>query len=93
MTADGIAVGTVDYMSPEQACGGEVDGRSDIYSLGCTIFTLITGLPVFPGESKVDRMLARVKGTPPKLSSFVEELPDGLEEVLNKMLARDPARR
>ena len=93
MTADGIAVGTVDYMSPEQACGREVDGRSDIYSLGCAMFHLITGQHVFTGESKVDRMLARVEGTPRLLSEFVKDLPRGLEAVMERMLARDPNER
>ena len=49
-TADGIAVGTVDYMSPEQACGREVDGRSDLYGLGCSMYHLMTGKLPFPGE-------------------------------------------
>ena len=50
-TADGIAVGTVDYMSPEQACGRDVDGRSDLFSLGCSMYHLITGRLPFPGDS------------------------------------------
>ena len=54
-TADGIAVGTVDYMSPEQALGREVDGRSDIFSLGCAMFHLMTGKLAFPGDSPIDR--------------------------------------
>ena len=49
-TADGIAVGTVDYMSPEQACGREVDGRSDLYGLGCSMYHLMTGKLPFPGQ-------------------------------------------
>ena len=48
-TADGIAVGTVDYMSPEQACGRDVDGRSDVYGLGCAMYHLMTGKLPFPG--------------------------------------------
>jgi serine/threonine-protein kinase len=93
MTADGIAVGTVDYMSPEQACGREVDGRSDIYSVGCAMFHLITGQHVFTGQSKVDRMLARVEGTPRQLAEFVGDLPRGLDAVLARMLAKEPADR
>jgi serine/threonine-protein kinase len=93
MTADGIAVGTVDYMSPEQACGREVDGRSDIYSLGCAMFHLMTGQHVFPGENKVDRMLARVEGTPRQVSEFVADLPRGLDAVMARMLAQEPTER
>ena len=49
-TADGIAVGTVDYMSPEQACGRDVDGRSDLFSLGCAMYHLMTGKLAVPGR-------------------------------------------
>ena len=93
MTADGIAVGTIDYMSPEQALGSEVDGRSDIYSLGCTIFHLITGQHVFIGETKVDRMLARVGSQPRQLTELVHDLPAGMGQVMNRFLARDPVNR
>src|SRR4029077_1554145 len=55
-TADGIAVGTVDYMSPEQACGREVDGRSDLYSLGCAMYHPITAQVPFPGRSAHARL-------------------------------------
>ncbi len=55
-TADGVAVGTVDYMSPEQACGRDVDGRSDLFSLGCAFYHLITGRQAFPGETPIERL-------------------------------------
>ena len=61
-TADGIAVGTIDYMSPEQACGKEVDGRSDVFSLGCTMYHLIAGKLPYPGESPIDRLGRRLGG-------------------------------
>ena len=55
-TADGIAVGTVDYMSPEQACGREVDGRSDLYGLGCSMYHMLTAKLPFPGNSPIERL-------------------------------------
>ena len=77
-TADGIAVGTVDYMSPEQALGREVDGRSDIFSLGCAMFHLMTGKLAFPGESPIDRLGRRISAKPVPITDHT---------------SRDPARR
>ncbi len=74
-TADGIAVGTVDYMSPEQACGKEVDGRSDLYSLGCAMYHLITGRHAFPGESPIERLGKRINGRPVPITDLRPDLP------------------
>ena len=63
-TADGVAVGTVDYMSPEQACGRPVDGRSDLFSLGCALYHLITGRQAFPGDSPIERLGHRDQQSP-----------------------------
>lgn len=91
-TADGIAVGTVDYMSPEQACGREVDGRSDLYSLGCTMYHVISGRHVFPGESPVERLGQRINGEPVPLGDLVD-LPPGMGEVMDRLLANRPRDR
>ncbi len=86
-TADGIAVGTIDYMSPEQACGREVDGRSDIYSLGCAMYHLISGRLPFPGEAPVERLGKRINGRPRPVEEVVADLPPGLSEVMSRLLA------
>jgi serine/threonine protein kinase len=92
-TADGIAVGTIDYMSPEQACGKDVDGRSDLYSLGCSMHHLITGQLPFPGDSPVERLGGRINGKPVPIDQLVENVPPGLVEVMGKLLANRPSER
>ena len=74
-TADGIAVGTVDYMSPEQALGREVDGRSDLFSLGCSMFHLMTGKLAYPGESPIDRLGRRIDARPTPITDLIPDLP------------------
>ncbi len=92
-TADGIAVGTVDYMSPEQACGREVDGRSDLYSLGCSMYHLISGKLPFPGDSPIERMGKRITGRHVPITEVRSDLPTGLVRVLDKLLAQKPQDR
>ena len=74
-TADGIAVGTVDYMSPEQACGREVDGRSDLYGLGCSMYHLMTGKLPFPGPSLIERLGKRISGRHVPITEHLPNLP------------------
>ena len=74
-TADGIAVGTVDYMSPEQACGREVDGRSDVYGLGCAMYHLMTGKLPFPGTSPIERLGKRISGRHVPITEHLPDLP------------------
>ncbi len=92
-TADGIAVGTIDYMSPEQACGREVDGRSDLYSLGCMMYHVISGQRAFPGESEVERLGKRIHGTPRPLVELVPSLPSAVSLVMDRLLANKPKDR
>lgn len=92
-TADGIAVGTVDYMSPEQALGRDVDGRSDIFSLGCAMFHLMTGKFAFPGDSPIDRLGRRISARPLSLTDFLPEVPPVAARVLDKMMALKPQDR
>jgi eukaryotic-like serine/threonine-protein kinase len=92
-TADGIAVGTVDYMSPEQACGREVDGRSDLYSLGCSMYHLISGKLPFPGESPIERMGKRISGRPVPIVEVKPDLSPALVKVLDRLLAHKPQDR
>jgi serine/threonine-protein kinase len=92
-TADGIAVGTVDYMSPEQALGREVDGRSDLYSLGCAMYHLMTGNLAFPGESPIDRLGKRIGGKPVPITEHIPELPPAAVRVIEKLMAYKPQDR
>ncbi len=92
-TADGIAVGTVDYMSPEQACGREVDGRSDVYGLGCAMYHLMTGKLPFPGTSPIERLGKRISGRHIPITEHLPDLPTHVVRVLDKMMAHKPHER
>lgn len=92
-TADGIAVGTVDYMSPEQALGREVDGRSDQFSLGCAMYHLMTGKLAFPGESPIDRLGRRINSSPRPINELVPDFPASAARVLDKLMAPKPKDR
>jgi serine/threonine-protein kinase len=92
-TADGIAVGTVDYMSPEQACGREVDGRSDVYGLGCAMYHLMTGKLPFPGSSPIERLGKRISGRHVPITEHLSDIPPSFVRVLDKMMAHKPHER
>jgi serine/threonine-protein kinase len=92
-TADGIAVGTVDYMSPEQACGRDIDGRSDIYGLGCAMYHLLTGKLPFPGTSPIERLGKRISGRHLSITEYIPDAPPGFVRVLDKMMAHKPHER
>lgn len=92
-TADGIAVGTVDYMSPEQACGRDVDGRSDLFNLGCSMYHLMTGRLPYPGDSPLERLGKRISGRPVPLVEIRPDFPPRLVQVMDKLLAHKPQER
>jgi eukaryotic-like serine/threonine-protein kinase len=92
-TADGIAVGTVDYMSPEQACGRDVDGRSDLYSLGCSMYHLMSGKLPFPGDNPIERLGKRISGRPVPITEVLPSLPPALVKVVEKLMAHKPHER
>jgi serine/threonine-protein kinase len=92
-TADNIAVGTVDYMSPEQACGKDVDGRSDLFSLGCSMYHLITGRHAFPGDSPLERLGKRISERPVPIQQIRSDVPASLVAVMDKLLATKPQDR
>jgi serine/threonine protein kinase/Flp pilus assembly protein TadD len=90
LTATGIAVGTPAYMSPEQALGDEVvDGRSDVYSLGCVIYEMLSGGPPFTGASVQALLARRLTGPPPHLTG----VPAPVDEVVRRSLATAPQDR
>jgi serine/threonine protein kinase len=89
LTRSDQILGTPDFMAPEQAEDSRTaDIRSDIYSLGCTLFKLLTGQVPFPGESVAEKLTARLERDAPRLRTLRPEAPPGLENVLAKMLAR-----
>jgi serine/threonine-protein kinase len=80
-------------MSPEQACGKDVDGRSDLYSLGCAMFHLMTGRLPFPGDSPIERLGKRISGQPTPLREVLPEAPSGLVKVIDRLISQKPADR
>jgi eukaryotic-like serine/threonine-protein kinase len=93
LTEVGLSVGTPVYMSPEQALGQEVDGRSDVYSLGCVLYEMLVGEPPFQGPNP-QMVLARKLNEPaPRLSYLRESVSPGLEEAVCRALAKTAADR
>jgi hypothetical protein len=94
LTQMGMVMGTADYMAPEQATDAHAaDIRADIYSLGCTLYYLLTGRTPFPEGTVIDKLLAHGQRTPKPLSDFRADVPPGLARVVERMMAKDPARR
>lgn len=94
LTASGVTLGTFDYISPEQARDPRhADVRSDIYSLGCTLFFMLAGQPPFPEGTVLQKLLQHQGDQPPDIRQFRPELPDESKQVLEKMMAKDPRRR
>jgi serine/threonine protein kinase len=93
LTATGFAVGTADYMAPEQAQGAQVDGRADIYSLGCVLFRALTGAVPYDRTSEMDKLMAHIYEPPPSLLDVAPELPPELAEVLLRALSKQPGER
>ncbi len=93
MTAEGLTVGTVSYMAPEQIEQSSVDGRADLWALGVVLYRMITGALPFQGETTRD-IIAAIAGADPKpLSSIRDRLPPALGALLEKALQKDPDRR
>jgi len=94
LTRNNQIIGTVEYMSPEQVDdSSRVDRRSDIYSLGCTLFRLLTDRPPFQGDSIVKTLLAHRSEPIPALRRERPDAPESLERILLRMLAKEPAQR
>jgi len=92
-TREGTVVGTVAYMSPEQARGLSVDARSDVFSLGTVLYELLAGTPPFIGQTRTDVMVAIVDRPPTPLDASRPDTPRDLQAVVERCLAKDPARR
>jgi len=93
LTEQGQILGTVNYMSPEQAEGKAVDHRSDIFSLGVVLYEMATGEAPFKGDTKISVITSIMRDTPPPVSDLNVELPQHLGRVVNRSLAKDPERR
>src|SRR2546430_2359286 len=94
LTEAGLAIGTLHYMSPEQAAGErDVDGRADTYALGCVLYEMIAGVPPFQGDTAEGVLRQQLIETPRPLSAFRGEVPDAVEAAVSKALAKEPADR
>lgn len=94
MTQSGTGLGTPYYMPPEQANDAKhVDHRSDIYALGCTFYYFLTGELPFKGTSAMELIMAKNKGTFTRARSLNKEIPERLDLILDKMIAKDPKAR
>ena len=93
LTGTGLAIGTADYIAPEQAQGHELDGRADVYALGCVLYQALTGSVPYERDSDLEKLWAHVHESPPALSAVRPELPRALSEVLSRAMAKDPDER
>ena len=89
LTKPGFAMGTADYMAPEQARGADVDGRADVYALGCVLYKSLTGVVPFDRGSDLEKMWAHLNDDPPSLLDSRPELPKALDDAVHHAMAKD----
>jgi serine/threonine protein kinase len=92
-TSPGVVIGTVAYMSPEQASGSAVDGRSDLFSFGVVLYELLAGRRPYDGKTDLEQLYARVHGPSPRIGDAGRNMPPTLRVVVEKLLEKDPAER
>ena len=93
MTQTAAVIGTAQYLSPEQARGEQVDARSDVYSLGCVLFEILTGEPPFKGDSPVAVAYQHVREDPQTPSEINPDIPRELDSIILKAMSKNPANR
>src|SRR5262249_16783918 len=94
LTTEGVLLGTPDYMAPEQAKDARLaDIRADIDSLGCVLYHCLAGQPPFPDTNVMSQMIRHATEQPKPLREFNAAVPDGLQQIVNWMLAKDPNQR
>jgi eukaryotic-like serine/threonine-protein kinase len=93
MTEAGSIIGTAQYLSPEQARGGVIDARSDLYSVGVVLYELLTGTVPFNGDTTVEIAMKHLSTTPEPPSARRPELPQALDQIVLRALAKDPDER
>src|SRR5436189_3078624 len=89
----GSILGTVRYMSPEQACGAQVNNSTDIWSLGVVLYEMVTGHAPFTGDTPKEVMSSIVEKEPPPLTSYNKQTPAELQQIINKALRKDRTER
>lgn len=92
-TNPGAVMGTANYMSPEQARGKQVDGRTDIFSFGVVFYEMLAGKPPFEGENALDVIGSILNKEPPPLSQLIPDIPHEIERIINKTLRKDREER
>src|SRR5438128_9555290 len=92
-TKMGLILGTVPYMSPEQACADPVDKRTDIWSLGAVLYEMVTGHAPFTGHTPVEVMTSLLEKEPPLLKNYNKQTPTELQQVITKALRKDRTER
>lgn len=93
LTQVGVVIGTPTYMSPEQASGDAVDGRSDLFSLGCVMYEMLTGSAPFTGATAQEVLMKRFVHTPPEASTLRSTVPANVSRVVARLIARSPNER
>jgi serine/threonine-protein kinase len=92
-TQIGVTVGTPAYMSPEQAAGGELDGRSDLFALGCVLYEMLTGEVAFTGPTVQAIIARRFVHSPPRVSELRAGVPEVVSQTVERLLAKAPGER
>ena len=87
---DGHLMGTIDYVAPEQIAGDQIDGRADVYSLGCVFYECLVGRPPFRNESDLAVVFAHLERESPAPSALRPELPAALDGAIARALAKEP---
>jgi Tol biopolymer transport system component len=92
-TAPGTILGTIGYLSPEQARGRGAEARSDLFALGAVLYEMLSGRPAFSGETPADTLAAVLEHDPPPVTTATSRIPRGLARVVRRCLAKDPEER
>ncbi len=94
LSSTGMTVGTHAYMAPEQITGDRsLSGKADLYSLGCCAFEMLTGRPPFLGDNYVQLFEQHLRATPPRVTNFVPDCPQALQDIISQMLSKAPEQR
>jgi transcriptional regulator with XRE-family HTH domain len=93
LTSVGMLVGTLDYLAPELIQGQHIDGRCDVYSLGCVMYQALSGSVPYPTEHDVAKIWAHIEAPRPSVTDTAPDLPARLDDILKRALAKDPSNR